>query len=304
MPLQVSSGTGGRGASFTCKVAMAEAIARISKPSCFALIDAQGCVTRMGRRRIDRPSEALLARAHAGRDHPRARHDRAGCRQRLRRDRDGGSQGARRLGARSMRSHRSSPRRPAFLSANANIGRGHVGDGRHRSRGTMREPSSAEVAARQVKDRPAGPKRKPVGTVGRPPLHRRATRLRAIGRPRRRRHAATGRASETRRCTTTATLVIPAGAQRRSGTGVNRCRSLEDTGPGLGRGTQGRRGGNMRAVVPAVPIDRHSRAASPDPVRWSSQGLGMRGVPAPDAFKPRSSFKGEAAPRVRSKMTP
>ena len=37
--------------------------------------------------------------------------------------------------------------RPCFLSANADTARGHVGDGRHQPRGTMRDPHSARVAA-------------------------------------------------------------------------------------------------------------------------------------------------------------
>ncbi len=47
MSLQVSPGAGGGGASFNCKVAIAEAVARTCMPSCFALINAQGSVTRM-----------------------------------------------------------------------------------------------------------------------------------------------------------------------------------------------------------------------------------------------------------------
>ncbi len=49
MTLQVSPEAGGRGASFFCKVAVAEEIARTCMPSCFALINAQGSVTRMER---------------------------------------------------------------------------------------------------------------------------------------------------------------------------------------------------------------------------------------------------------------
>ena len=49
MTLQVSPEAGGQGASFFCKVAIAEELARTCMPSCFALINAQGSVTRMER---------------------------------------------------------------------------------------------------------------------------------------------------------------------------------------------------------------------------------------------------------------
>ena len=52
---------------------------------------------------------------------------------------------------------------------------------------------------------PPGTKRKPPGQAGFTPLHRRATRVCAIGAPRRRRHAETGRAGGTGRCTMAAT---------------------------------------------------------------------------------------------------
>ena len=49
MSLQLSPAAGGPGASFFCKVAVAETIARSCMPSAFALINAQGSVTRMER---------------------------------------------------------------------------------------------------------------------------------------------------------------------------------------------------------------------------------------------------------------
>lgn len=47
--LQLSKAAGGRGASYFCKIAVAETIARTCMPSCFALINAQGSVTRLER---------------------------------------------------------------------------------------------------------------------------------------------------------------------------------------------------------------------------------------------------------------
>lgn len=49
MSLQVSTAAGGQGASYFCKIAVAETIARTCMPSCFALINAQGSVTRTER---------------------------------------------------------------------------------------------------------------------------------------------------------------------------------------------------------------------------------------------------------------
>ncbi len=49
LSLQVSTEAGGQGASFLCKVAVSEAMARTCLPSCFALINAQGSATRMQR---------------------------------------------------------------------------------------------------------------------------------------------------------------------------------------------------------------------------------------------------------------
>ena len=66
MSLQVSNQSGGQGASFLCKVAVAEAMARTCMPSCFALINAQGSTTRMEREGSASQASRYLPRLMTG----------------------------------------------------------------------------------------------------------------------------------------------------------------------------------------------------------------------------------------------
>ena len=66
MALEVSAASGGRGASFFCKVAVAETVARRCLPSCFALINAQGSATRMERDATVEQARRYLPRLMTG----------------------------------------------------------------------------------------------------------------------------------------------------------------------------------------------------------------------------------------------
>ena len=140
----------------------------------------------------------------------------------------------------------------AFLSANTDTGRGHVGDGRHEARGPMRDPHSARVVPSTDEGSPrraenASPSDQPFYTFA--PADGEGVCDRSAARP-----ATRGDRSGQRntpmydgRPLVTESLddeldtkpCHPRRARRRSGTGVLQRQSSKGIGPGFGRAAPG-----------------------------------------------------------------